>query len=100
MCVGDGSVATFGQALDQRVDAGACSAQPRPERIALMRQRADLFAQLCVGPQQRLVAQQELLDALGDLADLGGLVLVRHGNGIVGFAAFCRVESGLLVLAV
>ena len=45
-----------------------------------MRQVADLFAQLCSGAKQFLVAQQESLDAFSDLADLGGLVLVRHGN--------------------
>ena len=62
-----------------------------------MHQDADLIAQKCVGTLQFFITQQQALDALGDLVDLG---LVRHGMKIVGFGETGSVESGSLVLAV
>ncbi|GAB3479796.1 hypothetical protein GCM10027571_29870 [Polaromonas eurypsychrophila] len=56
-----------------------------------------LLTEQGIGALQFLVAQQEPLDAFGNLVDVD---LVRHGPLIVGFAAFWGVESRLLVLAV
>ena len=52
------------------------STQARLERVALLGQGLDLLAEQGVGALQFLVAQEQTLNALGDLIEDG---VVRHG---------------------
>ena len=70
-------VAEFFEAFEQGVDPGAGRAQARFERVALLGQGLHLLAEQGVGALQFLVAQQQTLNALGDLIEDG---VVRHGQ--------------------
>ena len=74
----------FWQALQQCIHPCARSAQTGPQRVAILRQRADFFGQQGICTLQFLVAQQQAFDALRDLVDLGS---VGHTEVIVGFTS-------------
>ena len=56
--------------LQQRFDPCPGRREPGLQRIALLRQLLDLFGQQRIGALQFLVAQQQALDAFGELFDL------------------------------
>jgi hypothetical protein len=64
--------------------------------VALLRERHDLLRQQRVGALQLRMAQQQALDALGDLIEGGG---VGHTPPIVGTASPGNVKLHVLVLA-
>ena len=59
-----------------------------------------MFGLLGINALQFVVALQKLLDAFGDLVDLGDKGCIRHsGLDCRRSQPFCRLESRLLVLA-
>ena len=79
-----------GQPFKQRIDPRARRVQAGLERVALVRQRGDLLRQQGVGPLQFLVANEQAVDAFGNLVDLG-----RVCHGLEGVTVNCRVCASL-----
>ena len=67
-------------AVEEGVDARACSCQPGLERIAFLSKFDDLLLQEVVRLLQRMMAREQLLDTVGNLIEKRGCVRRCHGG--------------------